>query len=330
MNDNLKGADKNNVSLAENVVMHVTGSDSLAEGSMIGVTFSGENDWDSNPSVAIADKAIADFCVSDISGFYVGNDSSGRTIYAKPFDIIYDLSEQYELGVTESESERVSVAYNSVYTLPDINFKMPDGFNFTSWAVVMPNQDVKLLQPGETFVATGPGSAWVAALFSISYVDRTNGDQVKTEENYSLIDADDTKLVGNTNGSWFVVAKDTTINDRIDIDGKVNIILCDGVTLTAKNGFYTAGDDVLTIYGQTADTGKLEATGENCPGIGGANYETYGTINIHGGTIVANSTGAGSGAAGIGGGFNSTGGTINIYGGNITSTGGYIFIIIIP
>ena len=39
-------------------------------------------------------------------------------------------------------------------------------------------------------------------------------------------------------GGWYAVAKSTTLDTRIEITGDVNLILCDGCTLTAAGGIY--------------------------------------------------------------------------------------------
>ena len=63
-------------------------------------------------------------------------------------------------------------------------------------------------------------------------------------------------------GKWYVV-KDTTVtvDDRINVNGTVNLILCDGTTLIASNGITVTESNSLTIYGQSEGTGTLTATG---------------------------------------------------------------------
>ena len=110
-------------------------------------------------------------------------------------------------------------------------------------------------------------------------------------------------------GSRYRTVEDTTIADRVTIDGKgtVTIILKEGTTLTAEKGINVTDDQELHIIGE----GKLVATGdEKSAGIGGGDGEDSGTIVIQGGEITAN--GGSEGGAGIGGGKGGKGGTVII------------------
>ena len=135
-------------------------------------------------------------------------------------------------------------------------------------------------------------------------------------------------------GCWYVVSEDATVADRITVNGDVNLVLCDGATLTAQNGISVTDGHSLTIYSQSGNTGKLVASVPDASGsmynaaIGGDRYDTTnhtattvnaGTITIHGGVINAT---AAYGAAGIGQAYGGEAGTINIYGGKITASGG--------
>lgn len=136
-------------------------------------------------------------------------------------------------------------------------------------------------------------------------------------------------------GCWYVVSEAATVADRICVNGDVNLVLCDGATLTAQNGISVTDGHSLTIYSQSGNTGALvanvpvEINNENVyhAAIGGDKDDVYstpvkaGTITIHGGDInvTTASTAAGIGAASYG-----YAGAINIYGGKITtSLGGW-------
>ena len=110
---------------------------------------------------------------------------------------------------------------------------------------------------------------------------------------------------------WYFVGADISRSGTIDCDGNVNIILCDGKTMTVsdgRSGIFGYSGGTLTIYGQTLGTGTLNATGTNC----GINH--YGNVVIRGGTVNA----TGTYAAGI-----YAGGYITISGGRVTGTGSY-------
>ena len=129
----------------------------------------------------------------------------------------------------------------------------------------------------------------------------------------------------SSESAWYVVTENVVIPLHVTVKGAVNLILCDGVTLTTKKGIKVEDTDSLTIYAQSTDNqGKLITTGETFQaGIGGSDCEyggkDCGTITINGGEIDAT---GGKNGAGIGGGWNGDGGTINIHGGLIRAKGG--------
>ena len=137
-------------------------------------------------------------------------------------------------------------------------------------------------------------------------------------------------LTAMASACWYVVSEDVTVADRIRVNGDVNLVLCDGATLTAENGISVTDGHSLTIYSQSGNTGALVATVPDIDGlhaaIGGDRYRNpitvfdppvkAGTITIHGGVINATANGN---AAGIGEGYEGGAGTITIYGGKITA-----------
>ena len=135
-------------------------------------------------------------------------------------------------------------------------------------------------------------------------------------------------------GKTYVVLGNVTNTTGITVKGTPSnpsrLILCDGAELVAKgknvdkeekrSGLSVTNDCVLVICGQTAGTGKLEATGADyCSGIGGGNEGSCGTVTINGGVVTA--MGGDNGGAGIGGGFQGNGGTVTVNGGVVTATG---------
>ena len=131
--------------------------------------------------------------------------------------------------------------------------------------------------------------------------------------------------------TWYVVTgTNVTLSKGAICAGNVNLILADGAKLTATGwvdedvefgyaGIQVSGDgNSLTIYGQTAQTGQLEANGEtNAAGIGGRARDTGSNITINGGIITANAPDA----AGIGGGAGGAGFNITINRGIVTAKG---------
>ena len=128
------------------------------------------------------------------------------------------------------------------------------------------------------------------------------------------------------NAGWYVVTgTDVTLPKGSICNGDVHLILADGAKLTATGywvddeymgyaGIQVSGDgNSLTIYGQTAQTGKLEATTFGyAAGIGGKSGEDGHDITINGGKIDAEGY-----ASGIGGGNEAKGYNITINGGEV-------------
>ncbi len=121
----------------------------------------------------------------------------------------------------------------------------------------------------------------------------------------------DVTLGSNGETTWYVVNSDVNYN-AITLIGNVNIILCDDKTMTADGSAASAisgeygYNNSLTIYGQSAGTGKLVAQ------CGEGNRISSGAITINGGTVDA--TGGDDSAI-------NASGDITINGGNVSATG---------
>lgn len=158
-----------------------------------------------------------------------------------------------------------------------------------------------------------------ATLPSNSYVDQDG----KLHQAQNVSSALNQK---NLTAGWLVVDQDMTENERIDVQGVVNLILNEGFTLTAAQGIHVGKGNTLNIYAQMNGTGKITASASSTTfaAIGGGFNDqdnSCGTINIYGGTIEATPS---QNAAGIGCGLvdaaNIDAGTVKIYGGTVTAT----------
>lgn len=112
----------------------------------------------------------------------------------------------------------------------------------------------------------------------------------------------------------YIIAEDMTFANTIRLSGDVNIILCDGTTLTMNGSFYGYdGTDYykLNIYGQSDNSGKLII--KNCMGA-------FKPLNIYGGQIDATASWGGAGVIGDVRGMNVYGGKVNAV--NTSSSGG--------
>ncbi len=157
------------------------------------------------------------------------------------------------------------------------------------------------------------------ALQPVTYWDPATGSE-KTCDNYRFV----SKVMDN---GWYVVNQNTTYKESISVLGNVNLILKDGVTLSAHGGIYVSGNinAKLTIWAQTKDTsrsgGLFALPNKGAAGIGGKKGYPGGEIVINGGRIDA--TGADY-CAGIGGADGKSGyRSITINSGSVTATGGF-------
>ena len=149
-------------------------------------------------------------------------------------------------------------------------------------------------------VAMAAGMAMAADPVKYLDWDPTTSNLVeRTCSAYELVTAGTTAF---EDAKWYVVADTVVIDngDNIKVNGSAHLILCDNGSLTIKNvGVGKAAIDVsvsgsttnaLAIYGQTAGTGALEATGDDfAAGIGTAERsetaEGCGAIVINGGMV---------------------------------------------
>ena len=152
---------------------------------------------------------------------------------------------------------------------------------------------------------------------AVPYVERSwNGTQVvSTDKTRTAVKVPSD---GRMTSGWYYLDSDVTVDDRIFLTGDTNLILGDGCTL-AVEGLYIPQGSTLTIYGQTAGTGRIYSHPGTGAAIGGKSGSNNGNIVIHGGTIEAEGA---SHCAGIGTNDGKTGGSITIYGGTIEAKGG--------
>ena len=190
------------------------------------------------------------------------------------------------------------------------------------------------LMPGMSLTAYADPSgtyreySWNDSTKALSYEDKA----IPTDENVVEITSSNVPTAWE-NGKTYVVTETASTSTRITVSGTVNLILCDGMTLTASEGINVAENNTLNIYGQSGGTGMLEANGTGIrAGIGGGAGSTKqkcGAVNIHGGVVNAtgNSDGAGIGSSSL---YNAgsslekkpSGGTVTIYNGTVTATAG--------
>ena len=162
-------------------------------------------------------------------------------------------------------------------------------------------------------------------------LDKVSAVEYTANADNSVSKADVTFSAEKIDGSFdnlssgnYYVSGNVVISGRIEVSGDVNLILTDGCSLTAKKGIHLKEGNSLTIYGQTNSTGTL--TAESCnyaqAAIGGNDKENAGTVQIHGGKIIAQYDAdmlknVGSWGAAIGGGYEGNGGNVTVFGGTV-------------
>ncbi|MBQ9459572.1 MAG: hypothetical protein IJU66_06525 [Oscillospiraceae bacterium] len=228
--------------------------------------------------------------------------------------------------VPTADGEEITNGVTITYTY------YPNGENgVPAEAVIAPgNYLMTVTGDGDDFIGTKRFEFDVVD--SVPYLD-TNGTQKTLNMagagvNARLVTADSKEWGAAGETWWYVANSSVTFRDGVTVQGSVNLILCDGVTVEAQSaGVRVGADSKLTVWAQSEgnSAGKLNATARlgNYAGIGGSPYEDCGEIVINGGSVEAE---GGSNAAGIGGGgpmHNSpnekgrAGGTITINGGTV-------------
>ena len=138
------------------------------------------------------------------------------------------------------------------------------------------------------------------------------------------VGADDRQWAGTgASSGWYAVEKDTSLTNRVEVSGEVNLVLHDGATLTANKGINVPEGASLTIWAQSQgdSMGSLvaQSADESHAAIGSnGTGASAGSLAINGGNVSA-TTCEGGGAAAIGGGENDGCGAIAINGGKVTA-----------
>lgn len=130
-----------------------------------------------------------------------------------------------------------------------------------------------------------------------------------------------------TDGIYYVTA-DKEFDDRLNVQGRAMIILCNNAKLTAEGGIHCPAGNEISIYSQKGTRGKLVADADvsknviedkfpGCAGIGGNPGEAAGSIIICDCDTTVTSAVR---AAGIGGGNNGAGGNVTLRNAKVKST----------
>ena len=296
-------------------------------------------------------------CLWDSASIVTTIRITGALTYTNPIGVMKVQTQQVKEGNSTRSVERPTPGVFTEGWTTYMSDKTPTNY-FTS------ESTYPVEKQGDELVLAAPqpipyqAASWDSASNQVHYTAESCAD-------YTVVTSSTTSF---EDGKWYVV-KDTveSVNSYvITVTGTANLILCDGATLKT-DGVTVSSGNTLNIYGQSAGTGKLIASSGSDAGIGGTlkldgNWDAIpsagicGTINIHGGTVEAQSNDgaaiggyggfaggevtiyggtvtawSNAGGAGIGGGGDNTGapggtggsgGTVTIYGGTVNATGG--------
>ena len=222
----------------------------------------------------------------------------------------------------EGQTVTLTVAPDEGYVLQEL-YVMPTGSDPTILNPEAP--DFSFTMPAQNVI--------IHACFAkgTAYVD-AKGNDMPAKIALELVSSDaywGVSVHAGETTSWYYAEGEVTISDRVTVTGNVNLILCDGATLTIPKGIHVARGTGLTIWQQKGGTGHLvidsvaegkAAIGSDRIGSGTTSTKTAGTITINGGILDVR---GGTYAAGIGGGDGCSGGTITINGGTVNATSGF-------
>ena len=277
------------------------------------------------------DFAEADYTAfeSDNDAYAIGEGEGGEAVLGERA-YIYLLDETSEIRVMKP------AAKGGVYTIAAATFVAQDEVSsFVGWRRVEKQDNGtytpigdNLLTPGEK-MPVDSDRIYLQAVFGdgISYIDQYGNPLFRKAGEYTPIsmledtagDPDTPIAIGP---GWYAVTTNQTFkNHRLQIRGKVNLILSDSTELQALKGINLPEGSELHVWCQEGRSGRLTATTATFDqaGIGGNHYEAGGVYVQHGGNVTAEAT---RGGAGLGGGNGRNTGNITIYSGRLTAQGG--------
>ncbi len=306
-----------------------------------GVTIEVTSSDESNPTAVIMDKNCAVFLtgsgtanildgtLTGKQGIYVKNGTlsvSGGTIHGKNSYALWVAGGSAALSggsYTTDVTDGCSI-WNAADTAGNL---LASGYRFESKGSESKYSDDTHGVVGDTTVAVRP-------VGEFSYIGADGTEQTHAGCTELTEAGFEGALAGNE--TWFAAKEDVTANGPLQVCGTVNLILCDGVTVTlnegiALNGQYTQ-PATLNIYAQSGGTGTLICSGPSDSGYAGIYDNSTGNetaLNIYGGVITATGTSYSLYSGLFGAGIGSIGNykykstmTVNISGGTVTTKSG--------
>ena len=229
----------------------------------------------------------------------------------------------YPLTIVDgtAEGSDVSTYKNQLYGRADGTITLKGTNVPAGQAAVWICSDDTVTVTNSTFTMPAKALTFTPVVAFVSYWDPVN-QKNETAGCNAILKADNISQYTTLTTGWYAVEGTVTGDNRIEVQGTVNLILEDGCSFTVNGGIEVNEGNALTIWGQQEGNGELKAqnVGNYCAGIGGGDGKSGGNITINGGIIQSKGRYRG---AGIGGGASGAGGTITINAGKIQSEGGY-------
>ena len=296
-----------------------------------------DNATTQNCAVFVRGSGVADIQGGTLignRGIYIGGklgggtlNVSGGTIHGKSSYALWVVGGSAALsgGAYTTGVENGCSIYNSADTAAVL---LANGYRFESKGSESKYSDDTHGVVGNTTVAVRP-------VGEFSYIGADGTEQ--THAGCTELTADGFTDASAGEETWFAANTDITANNPLQVCGTVNLILCDGVTVTLNEGIALNGQftkpATLNIYAQSGGTGTLICSGPSNSGCAGIYDNSNGdgheaVLNIYGGVITATGTSnpfspiCGAGIGSIGSYKYKSTMTVNISGGTVTAKSG--------
>lgn len=267
--------------------------------------------------------------VSANAQHYPGISSNMVTVYAGSLTAVSDncagisgdsngTVSIYGGTVSTQSTEQSGISTGTLILGSGVGLVDEDGYT-----LVAPSEQEQVTTVRAAVMKTGIGIVTESVSYRSASFNENTGEVAFTENtvlDYKSLDSVSDHEVWHS--GWILADKNATISNprygSISIDGTVNLIICDGVTVTLDSTpLVLEGNNTLNIYGGAQGTGKLIVNGFVYDAGIGCSYDDDigGTLAIHGCSIITNCDDGYKGVPGIGV------KDVTIYGGCVTATG---------
>ncbi len=212
--------------------------------------------------IATEGSGVKDFSVNNKKAAVINHETERLTIQVNTSGggsgDIENIQIPYTPGQTYNDMVAVKQANGGKYMQIDTNNQVCVTYNGRSGHLVtdeggqLKNDDLVVAGGGTLRMDQFPPEFYVERSWDATNHKVVSND--KNADNFNMVTDAQTDVTWE--GGTYVVNQNVTINGKITISRNVNLILCDGCTLTV-NGSVRQRGGVITIYGQAKGTGKL-------------------------------------------------------------------------